>query len=286
MASHSPVLLAVVSLLLLLPELQSADPTDSLIFLATFDHGMDAELGADRRLRTADTLERKTIRSGNTRTDVRRVAEQTGTRRGAVLRFIGLDTERITLFSGTNAGYREQDWEGTVSFWLKLNPDEDLAPGYCDPIQLTDSRWNDGSFFVDFDKDLPRVFRLGVFSEYAFWNPLDTPWEKVSNAERPMVVVTKPPFARTEWTHVAWTFRGINASDGSAAEATLFLNGQVSGKLQRPLQLKWDVQNSAIMLGIAYTGDFDELAIFNRCLEPVEVKQITELQRTMTAAAR
>ncbi len=279
--------LHALSLLMVpLAELQSADPTDSLIFLATFDDGLDAEVGADRRLRTADSLERQIIRSGNTRTDVRRVAEQNGARRGAVLRFSGLDTKRITLFSGTNAGYRERDWNGTVSFWLKLNPDEDLAPGYCDPIQLTDSRWNDGSFFVDFDKDLPRVFRLGVFSEYAFWNPQDIPWEKVSNEERPMVVVRQPPFVRTDWTHVAWTFRGINASDATAAEATLFLNGQAAGTLRRPMQLQWDEQNSAIMLGIAYTGDFDELAIFNRCLEPAEVKLITELQRTLTAAPR
>ncbi len=259
------------------------EPNASLIFLATFDQGMDAELGQDRRLRTAASLERKVIRAGNTRSDLRRISELDGNRRGAFLRFGGKDKQQITMFSGLNSGYRKQNWDGTVSFWLRLNPDHDLAPGYCDPIQLTDSRWNDGSFFVDFDKDLPRVFRLGVFSEYAYWNPQDRPWEKIGEQERPMVVVRQPPFQREKWTHVAWTFRNLNASDQSPGEATLYLNGKSVGQLKRPLQMDWDQDQTAVMLGIAYTGDFDELALFDRCLSAEEISRITSLDRTMTA---
>ena len=65
-----------------------------------------------------------------------------------------------------------KDWSGTVSFWLRLDPDKDLEPGYADPIQITDKKWDDASFFVDFTKDdKPRHFRLGIYSDLKVWNP-------------------------------------------------------------------------------------------------------------------
>jgi hypothetical protein len=88
--------------------------------------------------------------------------------------------------------------------WLRLSPDEDLKPGYCDPLQITDKEWNNSAFFIDFDKDLPRVFRLGVFPDFKTWNPQNTPWEQIAAGDRPMVPVARPPFQRTAWTHVAW----------------------------------------------------------------------------------
>ena len=33
-------------------------------------------------------------------------------------------------------GYNARSWSATVSVWLRLNPDQDLEPGYCDPIQI------------------------------------------------------------------------------------------------------------------------------------------------------
>lgn len=98
-----------------------------------------------------------------------------------------------------------------------------------------------------------------------------------------MVVVRQPPFQREKWTHVAWTFRNLNASDQSPGEATLYLNGKSVGQLKRPLQMDWDQDQTAVMLGIAYTGDFDELALFDRCLSAEEISRITSLDRTMTA---
>ncbi len=92
--------------------------------------------------------------------------------------------------------YRSEDWSGTISFWMRLDPDKDLQPGYCDPLQVTQFAWNNGSFFVDFDKDLPRDFRLGVFSDLKFWNPENIDWEKLPVEKRPMVTVKKPPFSR------------------------------------------------------------------------------------------
>ena len=246
----------------------------SLIFHAPFEGSVDAVKGHDLLLYTAETLERKSAVAGNQRKDVSLISG--GGRYGDALRFAD-NAPQVLFFKGTNAGFREKDWSGTVSFWLKLNPDKDLKPGYCDPIQITDKAWNDAAFFVDFDKDLPRVFRLGVFPNYKSWNPRDTPWEQVRVAERPMVPVMKPPFSSAEWTHVAYTFENVNSSEAKESTASLYLNGKVQGSLNRPLKFSWDPSKAAIMIGLSYIGDFDELAIFNRSLTSEEISSVYQL---------
>ncbi len=248
--------------------------SEALIFHAPFDGGTDAVKGVDRILYTAETLERKSSVAGNQRKDVALVTS--AGRYGDALRFSD-NSPQVLFYSGSNAGFQETNWAGTVSFWLKLNPDKDLKPGYCDPIQITDKTWNNAAFFVDFDKDLPRVFRLGVFSNYKFWNPQDTPWDQIKIADRPMVPVAMPPFRNDEWTHVAYTFENVNASDDSTATATLYLNGKRQGELKQPMKFSWDPSKAAIMIGISYIGDFDELAIFSRALTPEEIMTVYQL---------
>jgi hypothetical protein len=258
------------------------DLSSGLIFLAPFDDSFDAAIGADRQLCTADSLKRESITPGNQRRDVQLVPA--AGRHGSALRFADGTATQVTMFRGTNAGYRPQNWSGTVSLWLRLTPDEDLKPGYCDPLQITDKTWNDAAFFVDFDKELPRTFRLGVFPDYRSWNPADTPWEQIAAADRPMVPVNKPPFSRSTWTHVAWTFAGLN-SDSPDAIAELYLNGRSQGRLKRTMNFSWQADKAAIMLGIAFTGDLDELAIYNRALGPAEVEALYRLPKGLTAFA-
>lgn len=252
----------------------------SLVFHAPFDDSFDARVGNDRSIYTADTLDRKTVTSGNHIADVTLVKD--AGRHGGALRFREKTTP-VLFFKGSNAGYQAKDWSGTVSFWMKLNPDKDLREGYCDPIQITEKAWNDAAFFVDFDKDLPRAFRLGVFADYKVWNPKDTPWEQIAVADRPMVPVAKPPFDAKKWTHIAWTFKGINSSDGSNAEATLYLDGKSQGSIKQPSKFSWDVEKAAIMIGIFYIGDYDDLAIFNRAFTEAEVKSLYELPKGVSS---
>jgi hypothetical protein len=245
--------------------------SQSLIFHAPFDGGLDAAKAVDKAIYTAESPERQSVQPGNHRPDVS-IVKGAG-RYGDALRF-SENQPKVLLYQGVNAGYQKSNWSGTVSVWLKLNPDEDLKPGYCDPLQITDKAWNNAAFFVDFDKDLPRAFRLGVFPDYASWNPKDTPWEQIAVGDRPMVPVAKPPFESSEWTHVAYTFENINAADGSDATAILYLNGKSQGALKGPMMFSWDPSKAAIMIGIYYIGDFDDLAIFNRALTADEVAQL------------
>ncbi len=255
------------------------DLTEGLVFLAPFDGGFDAVVGVDRRLCTAENLKREVIVPGNLRKDVQIVTG--GGRHGDALRFSDGAATQVTMFRGSNSGYRAQNWSGTVSMWLRLSPDEDLKPGYCDPLQITDKEWNNAAFFVDFDKDLPRVFRLGVFPDFRTWNPKETPWEQIAVGDRPMVPVSRPPFRRTEWTHVAWTFSGLN-SGGAEGTAELYLNGRSMGALRRPMTFTWQLDKTAIMLGIAYTGDFDELSIHDRALSAGEIDALYRLPKGLT----
>jgi hypothetical protein len=94
-----------------------------------------------------------------------------------------------------------------------------------------------------------------------------------------MLTVKKPPFSTSAWTHVLFTFENVNPADGSNATATLYLDGQSKGTLRRPLYFDWDTSKAAVMLGIHYVGDFDDLAIFNKALSTAEINHLRQLPR-------
>ena len=71
---------------------------------------------------------------------------------GDALQFTRRDAKKLFYKAKKNLAYGRREWSGTVSLWLRLDPEKDLDPGYCDPIQITPRQWNDGAFFVDFDR--------------------------------------------------------------------------------------------------------------------------------------
>lgn len=242
------------------------------IFHASFDATTDANLSTgDGRLRIAEKSDRKQLLDDLGRAKIS-IAKGEG-RFGDALRFAA-KTEETVFYEGSEMGYRAQDWSGTVSVWLKLDPNKDLEPGYCDPLQITERAWNDAAFFVDFDKDLPRDFRLGAFADLKFWNPRDLPWESIAVADRPMVVVKKPPFSSGDWTHVCFTWSDVNSTKGGVARSDLYLNGQHQGTYRRPLKFSWDPQQAAIMLGLNYIGLMDDLLIFDSALTAQQVNRL------------
>ena len=251
----------------------------ALHFHAGFDGDANASVSAgDGAIMTADSLERKVLTAGVQRSDVS-VARGEGKFQDC-LRFTGKARE-VICFAGTEMHYSEKDWSGSVSLWMRLDPDKDLLPGYCDPLQITQHAWNNGAFFVDFDKDLPRDFRLGVFSDLSHWNPEDIPWEQWPVEKRPMVTVKNPSFSRSDWTHVVFTFDDINASDGDVSSASLYVNSKLQGTIRQPLVTRWDLHKVAIMVGIDYIGDLDDLMIFRRALTPQEVTYLYQCQDTL-----
>jgi hypothetical protein len=246
----------------------------SLHFHAPFDGSADAKrFAGDGRIRTADSLRRERITVGM---QVPGVSIASGEGRfGDCLRFTQ-KTDQVLLFAGNEMHHSAKDWSGTVSLWMRLSPDQDLPEGYCDPLQITHVDWNDGSLFIDFDKDLPRDFRLGVFSDLTHWNPQKIAWDQWPVDQRPMITVKRPPFSKQRWTHVAFTFERINAVDGGDSRATLYLDGKAVGGLKQPLKFSWDPEKAVILLGVYYVGDLDDLMIFDRALNPAEVAYLTD----------
>lgn len=194
---------------------------------------------------------------------------------GDALRFTKKRSPVVFFQGARNMAHDTVNWSGTVSFWLKVDPEAELEPGFCDPIQITASAWNDGAFFVEFEKRPESIpFRLGVYADYKVWNPQNRKFAEIPFEEKPLVTVDKPPFGRGKWTHIAFTYENFNTgrSDGLAR---LYLDGRPHGTLGPRLQtFTWDPQKAVIALGLSYVGLLDELSIFNRALTEGEIQSI------------
>ncbi len=254
-----------------------ADARQHISFLASFDQVADADFArGDPRIHTCPAYDQREGKPGVHTPAVGLAAGQG--RHGGALRFQRQTREMIYYHGAKNFPYRERDWEGTVSFWLRLDPEEDLPPGYCDPLQVTPHEWNNASMFVDFSRDeRPRQFRLGIFADFASWNPQNRPWDAIPPGERPMVVVERHPFAADQWTHVAFTFSSLNhANENGRAE--LFLNGVSQGVWSdEAAKFSWPKGRSYIMLGLNYVGLYDEIVVFDRALRPAEIQALIKL---------
>jgi hypothetical protein len=122
---------------------------EALTFHASFDHGPDADFGkGDRQLFNAPSMKQpRTGTPGLPANGVVSIAQGEG-KVGDALRFHRKAPEMVFFRVENNLAYAKSNWSGTVSFWLRLNPDVDLEPGYCDPIQITPREWNDAAFWV------------------------------------------------------------------------------------------------------------------------------------------
>ncbi len=248
---------------------------DALLLHASFDKGLNADVAAgDPVLYTAATGNRKEARTGLPDDNLVTLAKGEG-RFGDALRF-HKKMRPVVFFRGEkNLGYRTNQWSGAVSLWLRLDPDADLEPGYCDPLQFVGQAWEEGNMFIEFSKDhTPRHFRYAILPVKRFWNPRNRGWEDIPEPERPMVAVHKPPFRRDRWTHVAFCFGSLNSGQKDAW-GKLYLDGQLQGEFTGWLgNFNWDVTQSALTLGYSYVGWLDDVAVFNRPLTDSEVRDL------------
>lgn len=255
---------------------------EALTFHASFDSGLDADFTrGDGLLYSAPSWgEVDEAQAGIGDLDIE-VVPDSG-RVGAALRFNRRNTAAVFYRAEEKVAYTPEDWSGTVSFWLSLTPGEDLEPGYCDPIQITDQAYNDAAVWVDFTDVNPRLFRLGVFGDLVAWNPEGLPSVEIPGFEERLVVVDPPPFRRGVWTHVVITFSGLGSPSGG--EANLFLDGALQGVskgINEPFS--WDLSQAQIRIGVNYVGLFDELALFHRPLTEEEVLALHRLEGGVAA---
>lgn len=266
-------------LFLTLFSFQSNPPSElkeALTFYVSFDNGTTADFAlGDANIYTADASyvnsKRKLegIQKGMNNTD-HRIAKEKG-QFGDAFEFASKGNKVIFYKSKDNIAYDTQNWSGTISFWLSVDPSTDLD-GYTDPIQITDSNFNDASIWVDFTDAKPPDFRLGVIGDKSAWtlDTLDSPL--MVEFEKRLVNVKNPSFTRKAWTHVLITYEGLGTPQSLAS---LYLNGEKKGivsGIDDPFT--WELAASNIFLGLGFTGLMDDLSIFNK---PLTDRQVTEL---------
>jgi hypothetical protein len=176
--------------------------------------------------------------------------------------------------------YNDQNWSATVSVWLRLTPDEDLEPGYCDPIQIVGDDGRKGFIFLEWSKDeTPRHFRYAIRPLFPIWNPDNVGWEEIPADKRPMVQVERAPFSRDRWTHAVFTLDNVN-DKSKPQSGRLYLNGELQGTIENwDLTFGWDPEQVRLVLGAAYVGYLDDLAVFDRALTDSEVKFLYGLEK-------
>ena len=248
----------------------------ALTFYTSFDDGTDAVFAkGDNHLYTvvnrkqADSAQLGLHKQGVT------IAKSKG-RYGDALAYTEKSKGYIYYNSLGNINYSKNAWEGAVSFWLSLNPDLDLKPGYCDPIQISDAGYNDAGLWVDFTKENPRDFRLGVIGDRDSWNPNpEGPDNENPIFIQQLVVVDKPNFERGKWTHIVINFKDLNNN----GKATIYVNGELKGgRTKIKDSFTWEIEKSKIYLGLGYIGLMDEVSIYNKYLSPEEIKHLYTLK--------
>ncbi|PQB04397.1 LamG-like jellyroll fold domain-containing protein [Aureitalea marina] len=263
-------------------EVSETNPTlttlkEALTLHASFDSSVDADfaLGDGRMYTVPNRQARDSAEVGLHKPDIRR--EDGKGKYGAGLVFTERSPGYIYYPSENNITYNTENWSAAISFWLSLDPATDLEPGYCDPIQITDSGYNDAGIWVDFTKENPRDFRLGAIGDRDVWNPNpEGPDNENPIFNARLTPVSNPPFAKGVWTHVLINFSGLNTENG---EASLYLNGELQGtRTNIDTPFTWDYPLSNIYLGLGYIGLMDDLSIYNRNLSEDEIGTLYQLE--------
>ena len=243
----------------------AADLHQDLVFRATFNKSLNAEKSSgDPQLYSAPNYQ-TAAKAGLAGTQV---VQENG-----ALHYTKKNTQAV-FFKADHISSQQ----GTLSFFLQLDPNLDLEPGYVDPLQLTDKAYNDSALWVDFTKDdQPRHFRLGVFGDLKSWNPQNLPPDTNPNFNQRLVIVKQPPFARGKWTHVAIAYSKLG---NGAGQAQLYLDGHLQGATS-PIKepFAWAAGQATLRLGVNYTGWMDEIAIYRRPLTAAEISKVGQQQR-------
>jgi len=252
-----------------------ANLTRALTLHASFDHGFAADFS--RGDKACYFQQGQELVEAKANDDVRLVRD--AGRFGGALHFTKKSNFRPAYKDAGMLGYNDKNWNATIAVWLRLNPDEDLEPGYCDPVQIVGDDMKKGFIFLEWSKDeTPRFFRYAIRPLFPIWNPDNVQWADIPFHKRPMVQVERAPFSRDTWTHAVFTLENVN-DKSQRQSGRLYLNGKLQGEIENwELTLGWDPARVQLVLGAAYVGYLDDLAVFNRALQPGEVNQLYELK--------
>ncbi len=268
--------LCILSLLACVAPAQSPSELGrALTFHASFDKELNADFSKGDRM--AYYRKGKEVLPAAPTEEVKIVPD--GGRFGGALHFTKKSAFRPQFKDAGVLNYNDKSWSVSVSTWLRLDPDKDLEPGYCDPVQIVGDDTKKGFIFLEWSKDhTPRYFRYAIRPLIHIWDPGNVGWEQIPDDKRPMVQLKRAPFSRENWTHAVFTLENINAAVPKPI-GKLYLNGELQGAIENwDLKFGWDPAQVALVLGAAYVGHLDDLAVFNRALTDAEVREVFALK--------
>ncbi|MEQ1850337.1 MAG: LamG-like jellyroll fold domain-containing protein [Chthoniobacteraceae bacterium] len=276
MKNPIPILLLSTALLPLTGSAQSPGSLASaLTFHASFDRGLDADFSRGDKacfLRSGKGLAPAALNE-----ELKLVPE--AGRFGSGLHFTKKGTTQPHFKGAGVLGYNDKNWSASVSVWLRLDPDKDLEPGYCDPVQIVGDDSKKGFIFLEWSKDeTPRHFRFAIRPLFHLWNPDNIDWAKMAPEKRPAVNLPRAPFSREAWTHVVFSFENLNDKTKKPV-GRLHMNGGLKGTIENhDLTLGWNPDAVQLVLGASYVGQMDDLAVFNRALTDAEIQELFALK--------
>ena len=253
----------------------------SLTMHASFDAGLDADFSRGDRTLYSYITSAELARGGSAGLPNEDIQLAPGAGRfGAALQFTKKTAVKPFFKNRGVLNYNDKDWSGTVSVWLRISPDADLEPGYCDPVQIVGDDTKKGFIFLEWSKDEnPRIFRYAIRPLFHIWNPTNVPWADLPAEKRPAVDVARAPFSRERWTHVVFSFEHLNDKTQPQI-GRLYLDGKLQGTIENwELTFGWPADRAMLVLGASYIGHLDELAVFDRALTADEVRAVHELKR-------
>lgn len=255
------------------------DPADaalskSLTLHASFDRGLDADFCRGDKQCYAQGPMLAPLKPND---DVKLAAD--AGRFGGALYFPKKGGTRPCYKDDKVLNYNAKSWSASVSAWLRINPDKDLEPGYCDPLQIVGNDNKKGYIFCEWSKDeTPRYFRYAIRPLFHIWNPTNVQWADIPFEKRPMVQVERAPFSRENWTHVLFTLENIN-DKAKPPVGKLYINGKKQGSIEKwDLTFDWDPTKVLLVLGANYVGYMDDLAAFDRALTDAEAERVYGLK--------
>ena len=240
----------------------------------SFDQSLEADFSrGDRKCYVQQGAD---LAPAATTPEVQLVAD--GGKFGGGLHFVKKNNHRPAYRDAGVLGYNNRRWGASVSVWLKLDPDRDLEPGYCDPVQIVGDDLKKGFIFLEWSKDeTPRFFRYAIRPLFHVWNPDNVQWGDIPFAKRPMVQVEKAPFSREAWTHVVFSVDNVNDKTRPQV-GRLHLNGKLQGTIENwDLTFDWNPEKVLLVLGAAYVGHLDDLAVFDHPLTDGEIRALYRL---------
>lgn len=245
----------------------AASLKDNICLYASFDKSPHADIS---RGNGQATLNETVVRH-----------DPTAGRAGGALVFSAKDhgwaEDECTFSARDNFPYPEegQPFEGTVSLWLRGDPDADLADDFpVDPFHIS-RQAADGSFYLDLTRPndwrygSPRKLRFGIYND----SPAN---DMFQNGQ--LLVVGELNWSDRKWHHLVGTWQNANSgqADGSAR---IYIDGQLRGSMEGyEHRVKWDIDQLTIGLGQRYVGAMAELLILDRALAASEVTQLHTLE--------